>query len=83
MDFFEESKKIEDICLMLHKREVDARRKEKEKFNKLTEEEKEVYLAEKKIRKRFEKQRRNESSNRKNTNRKININYILKTLNRF
>jgi hypothetical protein len=48
MDFQEESKKIEDICLMLHYREVESRKKEQEKFNKMSEEEKEIHEAGKK-----------------------------------
>ena len=56
----DENKRITDICFLLYEREVEARKKEEQEFFKLSKEEKEIYLAEKKyiekIRKKEEKQ---------------------------
>lgn len=56
MDFFKESKKISLVCDELFKRELEARRKEHEKFIKLSELDKEVYLAEQKYKDKIRKE---------------------------
>ncbi len=56
----DENKRITDICFLLYEREVEARKKEEQEFLKISKDEKEIYLAEKKyiekIRKKEEKQ---------------------------
>lgn len=60
MDKKDENKHIQDICFLLYQRELEAREKEHQEFLNLNEDEKIIYLAEKKykdkIRKKEEKQ---------------------------
>jgi hypothetical protein len=70
MDSHKDNQRVRDICFVLYQRELEARQKEHEKFMKLSEDDKELHLAEKKytekIRKKEEKQIYN-SKHYKNT----------------